>query len=84
GARDELKRLLELRAPLRIAIITGRRLEEVQRLLQIKRGVAFSGLHGLERLESDGRVTAPPQLASYVPELEKLRAWLRGHLPQDR
>ena len=84
GARDELTRLLEVSAHLRIAIITGRRLEEVRRLLQIKRGVAFSGLHGLERLESDGRVTAPPQLASYVPELDKLRNWLRAKVPQNR
>lgn len=84
GVRDELARLTAVRAPLRLAIITGRRLEEVRRFLQIERGVEFSGLHGLERLTPDGRVTAPPQLASYIPELERLRNWLRAKVPQNR
>jgi trehalose 6-phosphate phosphatase len=84
GVREELSRLISARASLVIAIVTGRRLTEVQRLLGITRGLYFSGLHGLERQTSDGRFEFPLEPADCGPELDKLRVWLRDNVPRDR
>src|SRR6516225_8349175 len=55
GVREQLQRLISLRSKIAVAIITGRTLSSVKRLLRIESGLFFSGVHGLELDEPGGQ-----------------------------
>lgn len=67
-----------------IAIVTGRRIYEVKRMLGIESGILFSGVHGMEFEDSEGRVGFVPAVLKCKEELATVREWLRGHVPARR
>jgi trehalose-phosphatase len=76
GVRELLGRI-EAEGGTRLAIITGRPAGEIAPMLRLERPIEVWGLHGAERLYSDGRrelESAPPETEA---RLEELRQWLR-------
>src|SRR5215831_4116071 len=66
------------RAPRRItvAIISGREIAEVRRMLGVERGILFAGTHGLEIVGADGVSRLAPGVEAAEPDLAAARAWL--------
>lgn len=81
GIRETLARLAEASSRLTIAIVTGRRVAEVRRLLGTSRGLIFSGLHGLEIARRDGTSYVAPAALACSRELDRIRDWLVLHVP---
>ena len=77
AAREALRRLVQRRA-VRVAVLSGRRLAEVRRLVRL-RGVAFGGNHGLE-LEAGGRIWIHPAARRARPRLVRAARALRRRL----
>jgi trehalose-phosphatase len=67
-----------------VAIVSGRRIEEVKRLLGISSGVLFSGVHGLEFTDANGEASFIPEVAECEPELARVRQWLLSNVPDSR
>jgi trehalose-phosphatase len=63
---------------IRVAIISGREIAEVRRLLGVERGILFAGTHGLEIVGVDGVSRLVPGLEAAERDLAAARAWL-GH-----
>ena len=63
-----------MEAGTRVVIISGRKIDEVEELLGLDRGVEIWGSHGLERLDGQGRLLAhrePARVASALTEAEE-------------
>jgi trehalose 6-phosphate phosphatase len=84
GVREALGRLLAAPAKVTVAIVTGRRIDAVKRLLGIERGLAFFGVHGLEFVHPDGAAGFTPEALACVDELAAVRRWLAREVPGDR
>jgi trehalose 6-phosphate phosphatase len=82
--REALDRLVAAPAKVAVAIVTGRRIDAVKRLLGIERGLAFSGVHGLEFVHPDGAYGFTPEALACVDELAAVRRWLAREVPRDR
>jgi trehalose-phosphatase len=67
-----------------VAIVSGRPIEEVKRLLGIDSGILFSGVHGLEFTDTNGEASFVSDVAECAPELARVRQWLLGHVPESR
>jgi trehalose 6-phosphate phosphatase len=81
GVHRELKRLRS-RDKITVAIVTGRTIAEVKRLLGIDDGLIFSGVHGLEFDWGDGKASFVPEAFGPAPELATVREWLAGNVPE--
>jgi len=67
-----------------VAIVTGRRISEVRKLLHVRSLKLFSGIHGLEIGDRDGKTEfTAPALAS-AGELDRVRRWLNVSTPPGR
>jgi alpha,alpha-trehalase len=66
---------------IQLAIVTGRTISEVRSMLGVERGVLFSGVHGTELMDADGRLHLAPGVESVIPDLDRLREWLVRHVP---
>jgi trehalose 6-phosphate phosphatase len=67
-----------------VAIVTGRRIDEVRKLLQVRSLILFSGVHGLEISYRDGRTEFTAAALACAPELDRVRRWLNTHMPPGR
>jgi len=84
GIRASIERIASASKQARVAIVSGRRIEEVRRLLGIDSGILFSGVHGLEFTDANGEASFVSEVEESAPELERVRQWLLGHLPDSR
>jgi trehalose 6-phosphate phosphatase len=84
GVREALGRLVGARTKVAVAIVTGRRIAAVRRLLGIERGLGFSGVHGLEFVHPDGAEGFTSEALACVDELATVRRWLAREVPRDR
>ena len=84
GIRRQLRRLASPRSKVSIAIVTGRKLAEVKRLLGIESGLCFSGIHGLEHDEPGAKARFAPEVLACASELAAVRSWLARNVPGDR
>ncbi len=84
GTAELIERIALQRDRVRVAIVTGRRIEDVTRLLKVTSEVIFSGVHGLELCGADGNVGFVPEASEYSAELDKCRAWLQREVPRGR
>ncbi len=82
GVRREVRRLLS-HDEIAVAIVTGRTIAEVKRLLGIDAGLFFSGVHGLELdhpNRGEGRFI--PEALAARQELAAVRGWLSTNVPE--
>jgi trehalose-phosphatase len=62
----------------RVVVISGRRAEEIPKLLRMRDPFEIWGLHGLERLRTDGSLDTVPVGRESVAALEDAAAWLQS------
>ncbi|MBF6569454.1 MAG: trehalose-phosphatase [Candidatus Binataceae bacterium] len=61
-----------------LAVVSGRNLIELRRLLNLDRGLYLIGVHGLEMANPDGKVEILPDLQAAMIDLAEVRRWLRN------
>jgi len=83
GIRTSIERIAASKQAC-VAIVSGRRIEEVKRLLGIDSGILFSGVHGLEFTDSNGAASFVSDVAECAPELARVQQWLLRHVPDSR
>lgn len=69
---------------IRIAVVTGRRISEVRKLLQARSLTRFSGVHGLEISDPAGHTQFSAEALACARELDRVRQWLKQHVPSGR
>ena len=84
GIRTSIERIASTSKQACVAIVSGRRIEEVKRLLGIDSGILFSGVHGLEFTDANSEASFVSDVAECAPELARVRQWLLGHVPDSR
>jgi len=80
-ARAALAALAARRDRIDLAVISGRDLAELVRLLGLERGLYLVGVHGLELSDPDGRRELAAGIEPALQELERVRRWLQERLP---
>ncbi len=82
----EIPQLLALLAKKReritVAVVSGREIAELQRLLGLSDGLEFVGVHGLEMMRPGGRREVAPGTRECMPDVAKIRAWMAGNVPK--
>lgn len=68
----------------RLALVSGRSVVEVQKLLGLEAGIEYWGSHGAERIDRAGNYTAYQLNESQTGGLDKALAVVRGFAPADR
>ena len=81
GVRQSIERIAGAPGHASVAIVTGRRNADIKRLLGIDTPILFSGLHSLEICEPDGQVRFAAEVEECLPELRRVRDWLRQNVP---
>jgi alpha,alpha-trehalase len=76
GVGEVLSALARDPARIRVAIISGREVAEVRRMLGVERGILFAGTHGLEIVGADGVSRLAPGVEAAEADLAAARAWL--------
>jgi len=84
GIRTSIERIASASKQARVAIVSGRRIEEVKRLLGIDSGILFSGVHGLEFTDANDEASFVSEVAECAPELARVKQWLLRHMPDSR
>ena len=77
GVSKTLAKLAARRDRIALAIVTGREVAKLRQMLSVPRGVALSGLHGLELVDFDGREEIVCGARECADDLERVRKWLR-------
>lgn len=77
-----LASLAERRGRITVAVVSGREIAELKRLLGLSDGLEFVGVHGLEVMRRDGRREVAPGTRECMPDLAKIREWLAGNVPK--
>ncbi|GBD25959.1 Trehalose-phosphate phosphatase [bacterium HR30] len=80
GTREVLQALVDL-PRVHVAIVSGRRVDEVRRLLEV-RGAYYIGVHGAELLGPTGERSTVPGLATVEPWLDHVRTRLSADVRQ--
>lgn len=76
GVGEVLSVLARDPARITVAIISGREIAEVRRMLGVERGILFAGTHGLEIVGADGVSRLAPGVEAAEADLAAARAWL--------
>jgi trehalose-phosphatase len=76
GVSEVLSALARDPARITVAIISGREIAEVRRMLGVERGIFFAGTHGLEIVGADGVSRLAPGVEAAEADLAAARAWL--------
>ena len=84
GARDCLERIAHASHVVALAIVTGRRIEQLRNLVRLRGPVLYSGLHGLEFATPDRGPQLSPEAVKCFPELDRVRRWLCQNVPDSR
>lgn len=77
-----LASLAKRRGRITVAVVSGREIAELQRLLGLSDGLEFVGVHGLEMMRPGGRREVAPGTRECMPDLAKIREWLAGNVPK--
>ena len=80
GVGEVLSALARDPARITVAIISGREIAEVRRMLGVERGILFAGTHGLEIMSADGVSRLAPGVEAAEADLAAARAWLARNL----
>jgi trehalose-phosphatase len=83
-ARDAVRALARHPERLAVAIVSGREVDVVRRLLGLNSGLMFAGTHGLELVASDGRWRHPAGVEESTAELDAVRSFLCCAVPRER
>jgi len=76
GAARAIRKLLEHRDDIVLAMISGRDANTTRRMLGIFKGIHFIGLHGIELLDEEDHRELLVQVSHCLPALHTVRDWL--------
>jgi alpha,alpha-trehalase len=83
-AKKAIAELARHRERLTIAIISGRDLDTLLRLLGLRDGLLFAGTHGLEFIGRDGARRFADGVERCLDDIEQVREFLARAIPKDR
>jgi trehalose 6-phosphate phosphatase len=83
GAREALKTCSAHPDSVTLAIVSGRAIDQVKRLLGLESGILFAGVHGLELLTPDGRRVVADKAQAAAADIERVREWLARTIARD-
>jgi trehalose-phosphatase len=81
GVGQALSTLTRYPTRIKVAIVSGRDISEVRRMLGIEKGIVFSGTHGLEIVGADGVRHLAKGVENAETDLQKARSWLSRNAP---
>jgi trehalose-phosphatase len=81
GVPGLLKKLASAGERVAVAVLSGRELTELRRILGVERGLMGSGVHGLELMDRDGATEISLDARVAEADLQKVRVWLRSNVP---
>jgi trehalose-phosphatase len=81
GVPEILAKLAARPDRIALAIVSGREVATLSEMLQVPRGVALSGIHGLELVDFDGREEIARGARECIDDLERVRKWLDENVP---
>ncbi|HYL57724.1 MAG TPA: trehalose-phosphatase [Candidatus Acidoferrales bacterium] len=84
GVRDTIDRLNDSGEKIAIAIVTGRRIDEVKTLLGLKSEATYSGVHGMELSDRAGKTEFTAAAVACAPAVARVREWLERIVPRGR
>ncbi|MGH7813838.1 MAG: trehalose-phosphatase [Candidatus Binataceae bacterium] len=84
GVPETIAKIAGSKAPVAVAIVTGRRLREVRRLLRIRPDIFYSGVHGMELCDRNGKASFTASALACSSELARVRRWLKRNVPARR
>lgn len=76
--------LVSSKARIVVAIVTGRRIDEVRKLLGLQSPALFSGVHGMEFTGRQGKNEFIAPALACRPSLARVRRWLQRNVPPER
>jgi trehalose-phosphatase len=83
-AKNAIAQLARRHDRLTIAIVSGRDLDTLLRLLGLRDGLLFAGTHGLEFVSLDGTRYFTPGLERCADDIAALREFVARNIPRDR
>ncbi len=84
SARESIRTLARHPDRLAVAVVSGREIAAVRRLLGLGAGLLFAGAHGLEYIGLDGRRHYPAGVEQCRADLDAVRRFLRGAVARGR
>jgi trehalose 6-phosphate phosphatase len=83
GAAEALRLLSAHRGRVATAVISGRSIRDLRSMLPKIPGMALAGVHGLQILDSTGRIEFALAIKECREDLASVRQWLEKNLPVD-
>jgi trehalose-phosphatase len=83
-AKNVLAELTRFSGRIAVAIVSGRDLDTLRRLLGLSDGLLFAGIHGLEFIGCDGRHCHAPGVDECAADLDRLRDYIARSIAQRR
>lgn len=80
GVGEVLAALTKNPDRIKVAVVTGREIIEVRKMLGVESGILFSGTHGLEIAGQDGVRRVSPGVKRAEADLEKARKWMKANI----
>lgn len=81
GVVEVLRILAAHRGRVATALISGRSLRDLRSMLPVPSGMALAGVHGLQLLDTTGKVEVARGIRDCRQDLESVRVWLEHNLP---
>jgi alpha,alpha-trehalase len=81
GVPETLAELAARRDRIALAIVSGREVAKLSKMLRVPRGIALSGIHGIELVDFDGREEIVCGARECADDLERVRKWLDENVP---
>jgi trehalose-phosphatase len=83
-AKDAIAELARRPDKITVAIVSGRDLDTLIRLLGVRDGLLFAGTHGLEFIGRDGIRHFAPGVERCIDDMKMVREFLAKSIPKDR
>jgi trehalose-phosphatase len=81
GIPEVLAEFVARRDRIAVAIVSGREVAALQEFLHIPRGIALSGIHGLELVDFEGSEEILQGARECTSDLEEVHGWLDKNVP---
>jgi trehalose 6-phosphate phosphatase len=81
GAVEVLRALATHRARVVTTLISGRTLRDLRSMVTVPPGIGLAGVHGLQILDSSGKIEVARGIKECREDLESARLWLERNLP---
>jgi trehalose 6-phosphate phosphatase len=81
GATEVLRALAAHRRRVATALISGRSIRDLRAMLPVPPGMAVAGVHGLQLLDTSGRIEVARDVRDCREDLQNAGLWLERNLP---